>query len=209
MKKSLLFIALITMASTVSAQVFGIKAGVNLASMTLDIDEEFGDDVEKSIFPLLNISAIGAFELSQTVDFTLEIGLIQRGMKISMDDGEFEGSFTSTFNQFMFSPGIAVKPVQNCSIGFGPYIGYANKLKSTESFTDGTDSEETTYREEFDEDEKIDYGLNLSLNYLINDTFLISGGYSLGLKDYYEDSDYDEGSLMNRGVLLSVGYLFN
>jgi len=209
MKKSLLFIALITMASTVSAQVFGIKAGVNLASMTLDIDEEFGDDVEKSIFPLLNISAIGAFELSQTVDFTLEIGLIQRGMKISMDDGEFEGSFTSSFNQFMFSPGIAVKPAQNCSIGFGPYIGYANKLKSTESFTDGTDSEETTYREEFDEDEKIDYGLNLSLNYLINDTFLISGGYSLGLKDYYEDSDYDEGSLMNRGVLLSVGYLFN
>ena len=51
--------------------------------------------------------------------------------------------------------------------------------------------------------------MNINLNYLIDDAFLISVGYSLGLKDYNaEFNDEYLDPLTNSGIMISIGYLF-
>ena len=54
--------------------------------------------------------------------------------------------------------------------------------------------------------------MNINLNYLIDDAFLISAGYSLGLKDYNaefnDEYNADLDPLTNSGIMISIGYLF-
>jgi len=212
MKKTLLILAISFFTICVSAQTaFGIKAGVNLATMNFDIEEEFlGEYWDRDIHPILTASVLGQIELSYSTNLTLELGLVQRGLKVSFEEGNNSSSIEQRFNQIQFSPGIAFKVLDEFSFGFGPYIGYASKAKiKLEVTIDGdTISSEEDY--DLEDEEKLDYGLNANLNYLINNVCLISAGYSLGLKDYneqYDDSSLDP--LKNRGVMLSVGYLFN
>lgn len=207
MKKIILVFALSFITIIGSAQnAFGFKAGVNFASMTMEVP----DDWDRELNPLISVSAIGQFELSYGVNLSLELGLAQRGDKIGYSQQGVEAMSKAYINQIVFSPGIAFEASDAFSFGFGPYLGYASTGKSKYTFSDGSIDESNEEDVNLDDDEKLDYGVNVNLNYLLNDVFLISGGYSLGLKDYnahYDNSDLE--ALMNRGVMISFGYMFN
>ena len=203
MKKLLLLLTMSTIFLFSSAQnSFGIKAGVNLATMSLD-EDDFTDGIDKALHPVITVSVLGQIELSYTANLTLELGLVQTGIKTSDDDDNYS---SLTYNNVRFSPGIAFNASDEFSIGFGPYLSYLLNGKMKYHYDGDTDSE-TISADDIDDEMKLDYGLNVNFNYLINDAFLISTGYSLGLKDY--NAEYDDGDrLTNSGIMISIGYLF-
>ena len=203
MKKLLLLFTIGTISICSFAQAtFGIKSGVNLASMSFDYSDDY---YEAALHPLLTSSLVSNIELSYSTNLTLELGLVQTGAKeVNEDDSDDFDSFT--WNNIRFSPGIAFNASDEFSIGIGPYISYFLSGKYKSGYDGDVDSESIDADDIADED-KVDYGLNLNLNYLIDDTFLISAGYSLGLKDYNADYD-DSDPLRNSGIMISVGYFF-
>ena len=186
---------------------FGIKSGVNLASLS-GFDDELSDDFDAAVYPLLSVSIVGKIELSYSANLMLELGLVQRGGKWSMDENGVEGEVSVNFNQIQFSPSIAFNVSDEFSIGFGPYLGHATEFtaKGSASFIGGeTESYEETNG--FEKENELDYGVNVYFNYLIDDSFLISAGYSKGLMDY--NSEYVDADVSNNsGIVISVGYFF-
>jgi len=210
MKKTLLILAISFFTICVSAQTaFGIKAGVNSASMSVDAEDTFGDGWSKAIHPLITASFLTQIELSYRTNLTMELGLVQKGFKIKISEGGNDGEVSMTFNQIQFSPGIAFNASDEFSIGLGPYIGYAAKYKLKAKITIDGDNDTITDTDtaDFDDEEKLDYGVNVDLNYVSYNGLLLSAGYSLGLKDYNNDSDSDV--YTNSGIMISIGYLFN
>ena len=205
MKKGLLLALMCVVFVSSSAQnAIGIKAGVNLASMTEDIEGEFGDGWSAAIHPVLTASIIGKVELSYTVNLTLELGLAQRGLKADYDKAGTEGEVSLTFNQIQFSPGVAFNVSDEFSIGIGPYVGYATKAKISAKRSEGGVEESQSVDEDFEDEQKLDYGANLNLNYLIDDAFLISTGYSLGFMDYSAGESSDSDRVRNSGIMVSI-----
>ena len=168
MKKTLLILAISFFTICVSAQTaFGIKAGVNLASMSYDAEDMMGPGWSKAVHPLITASFLTQIGLSSRTNLTLELGLVQKGAKDSFEEGNQSGRWQNRVNQIEFSPGIAFKASEEFSFGFGPYIGYAsNSIVKFEVTIDGdTSSSEEDY--DLEDEQKLDYGLNANLNYLI------------------------------------------
>jgi len=185
---------------------FGIKSGVNLASLS-GLDDDLVDGFDAAVYPLLAASIVGKIELSNSANLMLELGLVQRGGKWSMDENGVEGEVSINFNQIQFSPSIAFNVSDEFSIGFGPYLGHAKEFtaKVSAGYDGETESSEET--NSFEKENEIDYGVNINFNYLIDDSFLISAGYSQGLMDY--NSEYDKADVSNNsGIMISVGYFF-
>ena len=204
MKKGLLLVLMCVVFVSGSAQnAIGIKAGVNFASMTVDLEDEFGEGVSKAINPLLTASIISKIELSYAVDLILELGLVQRGLKFDYYEDGFKGEIRTTFNQIQFSPGLGFNLSDQFSLAIGPYLGYATEAKVIAKYS----GEELEESETFADDRKFDYGANLNLNYLIDDAVLISTGYTLGLMDYSKGESSEP--TRNTGIMISIGYLFN
>ena len=82
---------------------FGIKAGVNLASESVDLDDL---EADKAIHPLITASILGHIELSYSANLTLELGLVQTGVKLVPSDNDIDASYKSILNNIRFSPGI-------------------------------------------------------------------------------------------------------
>lgn len=206
MKKLLLLFTMSAISICSFAQAtFGIKSGVNLASMSYDAPS----GTDRALHPLLTNSFVSHIELSYSANLTLELGLVQTGSKLI--DEENSDFISETYNNVRFSPGIAFNASDEFSIGVSPYISYL--LSGTYKIElDGETDTETLTGDDFDDEQKLDYGLNINLNYLIDDAFLISAGYSLGLKDYNahdnEEYDLDLDPLTNSGIMISIGYFF-
>ena len=207
MKKLLLLLALNSIYVCSYAQsAFGVKAGVNLATMSLDMDD-FGDQVDKTLTPVISASLLGHIELSYAANLTIELGLVQTGAKIKAEDDFLK----ETINNIRFSPGIAFNVSDQFLIGFSPYVAYAMNGKYEEK-ADGVTTSETIKGSDFDDEMKVDYGLNCNLNFISNSGFLVSAGYSLGIKDFnaYYNEEYNDNldPLRNSGIMISIGYLF-
>lgn len=208
MKKLVLLFTISTISICSFAQAtFGIKSGVNLASMSLDLDDS---GVEFGLHPVLSASLVSHIELSYSTNLTLELGLVQTGYKL-VEKEDSDNWYSETMNNIRFSPGIAFNASDEFSIGISPYISYLLS-GSGKSEYEGESESDTYQADDYDDEFKLDYGLNVNLNYLIDDTFLISAGYSLGLKDYNaefnDEYDADLDPLKNSGIMISVGYFF-
>lgn len=131
MKKLLLLLALSSIYVCGFAQSsFGIKTGVNLASMSLDAEDNLGQGWDKAIHPVLSASVLGKIELSYTTNLMLELGLVQRGARFKAEESGLEGEISQTANQILFSPQIAFNASDEFLISIGPYIGHASKVKN-------------------------------------------------------------------------------
>lgn len=207
MKKLLLLLAMSCICFYSNGQSsFGIKAGVNLASMS-GLEDDLDDGFDAAIHPLVAASIVGKIELSYSANLLLELGLVQRGARFTIDDSGAEGDLSLTFNQIQFSPSIAFNVSDEFSIGFGPYIGHATEFTTKGSVSYDGDTESYEEDNDFEKENEIDYGVNVSFNYLIDDSFLISAGYSKGLMDY--NSEYEGADVSNNsGIMISVGYFF-
>ena len=152
--KKILSIFLLCFCLSASAQnAFGIKAGVNLGSMTID-DSRYYISKNKKIYPLLSASLIANIDISRRTNLMFELGLIQRGYMEEGNADSYEvGDYRSTltFNQIQLSSSLLLKITDQLALGFGPYIGYASELEDYFRYYDKLDSEiyENTNTEKF------------------------------------------------------------
>lgn len=225
LKITLAIIALTSWSSGLHAQIhLGLKAGTNLA--TYSVSEE--DFTDYGIMPALYIGIPVGIPVTDKLWICPEAALIGHGARLT-SEYEFLGLFTASIeaNTRVMNLDIPVNVkymvTENIFVMAGPYIGYAltGRLKgtTTTTTTDIITGEVVTETEEIDEkieDEdwdgfnRTDYGVNVGAGYMASvgtGSVIINAGYSLGLADVSDD-DPDEAQVYNRGIQITIGYLF-
>lgn len=205
----------LTITTELSAQNYGVRAGLNLSNMLLRSDgvTNYNGNV---LHPGFHLGVTTEFPISQI--FSFETGLIftKKGYKFNLDAPIFPvGNYTqqSQANLYYLDIPLTAKVIHELNAVklygvFGPYmgLGMSGRVKS-ETIKDGE-----TQRSEID----VEWGAN---NYKRFDFGLIIGAgveiksiqlgltYNLGLANVLADSKNDT-RLNNRVIALTVGYRF-
>ncbi len=173
--------------ATASAQRFGVKAGLNLATVT-------GGEEDVSMLPTFMIGGVAEF------DFTENVGL---GVGLQVHGKGFD-------DEFKFNPIYLQVPVQlqyrnnGFFAGIGPYVGFgiAGKIKS------GDNSQNIEFGN--DEDSNIaplDFGAGVELGYGFG-AFRATASYNLGLSNILPSDTAGNESVKNSVIGIALAYLF-
>lgn len=211
----LLFLALST---TSLAQIFGVKAGMNLSNLSVkDEYDSYSDNFKMK--PGFHIGPTIEFQINET--FTFESGLLlsTKGTKMSdkekYQDNTYE--FSSKANLYYLDIPITAKAVTDVGSSrifatFGPYIGVglSGKMKSeyTQNGKTGTDESDINFGPDEEEDDlkRLDYGLIAGAGIEFN-AIQVGITYSLGLANistYTDDGD----KVKSRVLGISLAYKF-
>lgn len=218
MKHFLILVIIFTIATTSSAQKFGIKAGLNLSNMVItDDNETYSDDFEMN----LGYHAGVTVEFSLADKIGLETGLLlsTRGFKSSLEEEIFGELFKveSQFNLLYLEIPITAKAsfdVGSAKVygALGPYIGIAlnGNVKSEVTISGETETDEADISFGSDENEddfkNLDFGLTIGAGVEIK-SIEIGLFYGLGLANISPYTGAGS-TIQNRVVGLSVGYKF-
>ena len=190
----ILFAGLLTF--SLSAQQFGAKGGVALASV-------YGSDVDdienKTIMnPGIMIGGFGQFG-DDNIRTTIELLYIQKGIKLA-DDGDYYRAIhnyldANVMGNFFVSDAV--------SLNGGLYLGYFMSGKHVSKF-DGDKDSESYDDDDMDDFNRIDLGSNFGATFFLNDVINIDVRYSLGLLKLDDEGD----DLFYNSIQISVGYMF-
>ncbi|MEH6535231.1 MAG: porin family protein [Psychroserpens sp.] len=186
MKNVLFVLFMIYFWNTTEAQEinFGIKGGVNFATLTGDA----GDLDSRTAF---HIGVITEIKISEKFSFQPELLYSSQGAKDSKFDEELKTNYL--YLPLMLKYYIA----DGVSIQAGPQIGL---LLSANSEFDG---EEEDIKEFLND---LDFGLNFGIGYAMNNGLNFELRYNIGISNVDDESDDFE---VRNGVFqLSVGYFF-
>lgn len=215
--------------NTASAQVrFGVKAGLNLASIAYSDDyiglaeSEFETDLSTGMVPAFHVGAQAEFDFGGPIGLSAGAQLSVKGGKLS-GDGTLLGvpfSFTSTASPMYLQVPVAVTFRKNgFYAGVGPYVGFGigGKVKTEAEAAGQTDetSEDISFGSTEDDDfESLDFGAGIELGYEFNN-IRVSASYSLGLANVAPKDVVDQGknqgidiSAKNNVIGISVAYMF-
>ena len=210
MKTTVILSALICLLTVSIARaqesVTGIKAGLNLSSMTTD-----GND-DKNLKPGFHLGVFNKAQVSESFAIQPELLYSVKGIKYNFDESMFADGETKFNLHYLELP---VKLVFNLSEDFefqvGPYVSY---LLSANVDTDADildfleiDSEDEIDRKRFN---AFDYGLTAGLGFDL-DPIIISLNYNLGLNPVAKDNEPSRdilGDAKNTTIMLSVGLKF-
>jgi len=206
MKKiKLTAISLIICCSMLNAQQFGVKAGLNLASLSGEGMEEFDGRTS------LHVGVVVEFEISDTFSFQPELIYSSQGAKFSYSDSDYSESYILKL-QYLNIPLMAKFYVaEGFSLEAGPQIGFLLSAKAAweESYDGEVDSDSWDLKEDL---KGIDFSLNFGAGYKLDNGFNFGARYNLGLSDIYDDYDDDDDdssfSIKNGVFQISVGYFF-
>lgn len=241
MKKIYTFIAACLIASGAMAQVsgttssglkYGVKAGVNFATIGLSGDD-VDDDVKDALKSLTSFH-VGAFvDVPVGTSFSVQPGLMLsgKGYKEEWEDGKNELNI-----MYLEIPVNAVYKIGGIYLGAGPYAAFAisAKLKGEDNSEEVEDtfsranskfSARTqalpsakiseTYDEKLNigngEDDDIkgtDFGINLMAGYQLSSGLSIGVNYGLGLSNIEPDTEGFDYKAKNRVFSISVGFSF-
>ena len=214
MKKVLIISAIALLGLTaVNAQEveFGIKGGINLATITGDDT----DDLDGRTSFHFGVVA----EIAISDKFSVQPELLYSSQGATSEDSYSEEGFNvkeevTVKLDYINLPIIAKYYVADgFSIEAGPQIGF---LMNSELEIDLTASGEG-FSEDFSETEDlkdyvkgIDFGLNFGLGYKMESGLNFSARYNLGLSDGNDDPEFFESdsALKNNVIQISVGYFF-
>ncbi|GAA4331253.1 porin family protein [Flaviaesturariibacter amylovorans] len=190
MKKAL-FLGLALAAGTiVHAQhlpKLGIKAGLNIASLSLESDVDVKSRLGAHGGLLVHIHLGPQFALQPEVLYS------QQGMKIGTgsdaDVFKFDYLNVPFMLQYMFNNGFRVEA--------GPQVGLL--LSAKHETPDGTDNIKNEFKQ-------ADFGVGFGVNYLSQTGFGIGGRYNLGVSNINKARD---GAVKNRVGQISVFYMFD
>lgn len=184
--------------SSVNAQEinFGVKAGLNLASLT-------GEELEDyDMLMSFHVGAVAEIGISEKFSFQPELLYSSQGAK-----AEQSGIKIKALLNYLNLPLMAKYYVaEGFSVEAGPQIGY---LLSAKFKAEGGGESET--RDVKDELKSIDFGVNFGAGYKLENGLNFGARYNLGLSDI-NDSENDgesSGNKTKNGVIqISVGYSF-
>lgn len=191
MKKVFLVFAIVTLGFTVNAQevTFGVKAGLNLASIA-------GDDTD-GLDSRTSFHVGGVAEISISEKFSVQPELLYsaQGAKES-----FEGIDIEVNLDYINIPIIAKYYVsEGFSLEAGPQVGF---LMSAKAKAEGQSEDLKDFVK------GIDFGLNFGVGYKLDSGLNFGARYNLGLSNINDGEGSDEFKNQNSVIQFSVGYFF-
>lgn len=178
--------------SSASAQRFGVKAGLNLATITGDVEDV-------SMLPTFMVGGVAEFDFTDNVG--LGVGLQLHGKGAKQDFGEED----LTVNPLYLQVPIQVQYRNN---GFfaavGPYVGFgiAGKFKAGD-FDESIDFGNT----EDDDFAPLDFGAGVELGYEFG-SLRATASYNLGLSNIIPSDVAGDESAKNNVIGIALAYLF-
>lgn len=195
-KQNILVIAILFMAAGLSAQSFGVRAGVNMASQSWS--EDAGIDLSSRTG--FYVGAIAEFGISENLFLQGELDYIQKGAKAEFLGEENEQTVSYLEVPILLKYKMGLGEMLGLHITAGPTLGYA--LNGT------TDDEDI----DFDEDgyERFELGASIGAGVGLG----VAGGmlslevrYGLGFTNLVSDEDVDL-TVTNKGLSVGLAYMF-
>ena len=187
--RKLFFAAIIAVfaMTSMNAQTFGVKAGLNMANYA-------GSDVSGTASKIgANVGVFARFEISDEFTFQPELSFSMQGAQ-DKDDSKYK-----TNANYINLPLMAKYEVAD---GFrlvaGPQIGFLMSAK----FTDGDNS--TDIKDGF---KSVDFGLGLGAEYELESGLFFDARYNLGLTSL--DDSSANADVKNAVFQIGVGFVFN
>lgn len=203
MKKILLSLSAVFVFGLTNAQEinFGVKAGLNLATLTGDID----DAKSKTGF---HVGAVAEFKLTDNFSIQPELLYSAQGAKTEYSESAFGMTVTAEEDMkinYLTLPVMAkYYVIEGLSIQAGPQISYLLSAEYDYEVSGGGMSESGT--EDIKDDLKsIDFGLAAGVGYELPMGLFFQGRYVVGLSNIV---DADEADLKNQVIQFSVGFKF-
>jgi len=197
------FVAVIAMVS-VNAQTFGVKAGLNLASITGDFTE--GIDGRAS----LHVGVVAEIAISDTFSFQPELIYSSQGAKSTDSDYGYDEYYEDIYKLDYLNIPLMAKfyVAEGFSLEAGPQIGILLSAKDEwkETWDGSTDSGSEDLKDYMS---SIDFGLNFGVGYKLDNGLNFGARYNLGLSNVWDDDESDDFSQKNGVFQISAGYLFN
>lgn len=214
--KLLIVFVVSTTATESFAQIFRLKAGLNLSNiLEKDDDGTYSDDYKMN--PGFHLGATAEFPVTEIFSFETGLLLSTKGYKVSEEETYMGETYTYKVKANLLYADIPLTAKASFDIGgakiygiFGPYLGLglSGKYKSEETSMGETETNTEDIKWGSDEQEDdlkgLDFGLTVGAGVEVN-AIQIGLSYGLGLANI---SHYTEGGYkMNNRVLgISVGY---
>lgn len=210
MMKKLIFVTLLTLISmTAFTQVrFGVKSGVNLASL-------IGDDFEKTDIRTSGVFGVFVkFNLSKFIEFQPEILYSMQGAKISTSFDSWTGGkygVDEAFKLEFINIPLMMKffIINGLSIQVGPQVGFLSSAKYNAKSWSTAESHTIYEKGNHYEFKGIDFGFNFGFGYDLKMGLGVDLRYNLGLRpiaDYHYDDAEADGK--NRMLQCTASYAF-
>jgi len=195
--KKLFFAVLFTAIAMTSmnAQKFGAKVGLNVATLS-------GDITNAKMKMGLHIGAVAEFEITEQFTFQPELVFSMQGTKYDNGtDGYYGGIDDPRLKLTYINVPLMAKYylTEALSIQAGPQVGFLMSAKSSASLVgDDVDVKKNM--------NSLDYGVNFGAGYMMDFGLFIDARYNLGLANTV---DSDIITRKNNVISVSVGYFFN
>jgi hypothetical protein len=224
MKKIFLFaIAVIASTAAFSQVNWGLQAHGNLARTS--ISGEGTEAFKKSANIGFGAGVIADANLGSQLSLRTSLNLLQKGGKLSFNGGGEGDDFLPSIDASnkLFYAELPVNLVYNVNLssgklffGAGPSLGYGLFGKAKVTYTNPFDpsEKETEETDAFKKEDdggagmkRFDFSANAIAGYQFNNGLFINAGYLLGFGNLVDSEDGE--SMKNRGLQLTVGFLFN
>ena len=183
-----IILAFIGIAHLSAQKSFGIKAGLNVASINGDNTEDFSSRTS------FTGGLFAEFPTSEKIAFQLELLYSEQGAKYSV----LESDETLKLNYLNIPLMFKYYATEGFSIQAGPQIGFLLSAK-----VDDTNVKDFMTN--------VDFGLNFGLGYKLKNGLSFDARYNLGLTNIWETYYYGEDAVINnknRVWQITLGYAF-
>jgi opacity protein-like surface antigen len=214
MKKSMLVLCTLLLCATITAQTekvkIGVKAGLNIASLTFDENE-----LESSQKTGFTAGIMAEIPLAKNFSVQPEVLYSQQGMKFSYSDIDVaNSSYESTITLNYLNIPIMLKyyVLKGLSVQAGPQIGIL--LKSNNKYQDnflGYDNHENYNLSDYTN--AFDTSVNLGVGYQFKDKFYVDLRYNISYSDVFKEANSNgnyviNSDMRNRVFQITIGYFF-
>ena len=179
MKKLFAILSAGILTFSISAQEFGIQAGMNMANLS---GEDMETDMKMGIFG----GVTAAFSLTDVM--TLETGALYSTKGTQDENSGIKTSMDLSYIEIPLN--IAYSVSDQISLMAGPYLGLlmSANFKQSGEFLGETIDEELDIKDDI---ANMDFGINIGASFFINESISVGAGYQLGLADIGSEDDLD------------------
>ncbi len=197
---------------------FGVKAGVNIATLTGDA---VADDVSMKVG--FNAGGLAEIRFTDMIALQPEVLFSMQGARTvdrtnDIVGNRFEEESSVNLGYINVPVMLKIYPTKSFFLEGGPQVGFLISAKSknedTSNFVDGTSIVESETVDIKDNLKTLDVAFNLGLGYDFTENLFINARYSLGLTNVYDTPDFLGGlgvtelDAKNGTISVNVGYKF-